>query len=129
MSEELTIVISNSTLKHINAYNITESDLICMYESIRSSKELRYYAKEHEMNWQGVKRKFTAGRCLLCVENNILYEEKAINHLKAANKCLFCAWLIFEGMKCNSYCDHDKAIERYDKWLTMLSKLIEEHNK
>jgi len=128
MSEELTIVISNSTLEHIDAHSITESDLICMYESIRSSKELRYYAKAHEMAWFEVKEKFTAGRCLLCVENDQLYKEKAINHRKAANKCLFCSWLIFEGMKCNSYHDHDKAVERYDKWLAMLSKLINEDN-
>jgi len=59
MSEELTIVISNSTLEHIDAHSITESDLICMYESIRSSKELRYYAKAHEMAWFEVKEKFS----------------------------------------------------------------------
>jgi len=129
MSEELNIVIPNRALDHIDSHEITKSDLIRMRQAVRSSKELRYYAKEHEMDWEGVKEKFTAGRCLLCIENNMLYKEKAINHLKAANKCLFCPWLIFEGMKCSSYHDHDKAIERYDNWLTMLSKLIEEHNK
>jgi hypothetical protein len=124
MSEELNIVIPNSALEHIDALNITESDLLCMYDSIRSSKELRYYAKAHGMDWEGVKEKFTSGRCLLCVENNQMYKEKTINHRKAANKCLFCSWRIFEGLKCNNYQDHDEAIERYGKWLVMLFKLL-----
>jgi hypothetical protein len=100
-----------------------------MHQAVRSSKELRYYAKEHEIDWEGVKEKFTAGYCLLCVDNNHMYTAKEINRRKAASKCLFCPWGIFEGMKCNNYQDHDEAIERYDKWLVMLCKLIEEHNK